>query len=193
MASLADVLVRQLLDGRYIASLATENPDRSIHMVAVKYWFDRTHVFVATSSRSRKARTPGGISKSAGSRDPSSSCVTRVSLFESVCFLVPSGSVYMPFEVTRESRANPISGSPILTNSGFSIGCVSLTRARYPRACLPAGQFRSHDSRRLRSMYHASVTDSCGSELGAFERNLLSSRHDVSRDVPEDLLALARV
>lgn len=32
MASLADVLVRQLLDGRHIASLATENPDGSIHM-----------------------------------------------------------------------------------------------------------------------------------------------------------------
>jgi PPOX class probable F420-dependent enzyme len=56
MASLADVLVRQLLDGRHIASLATENPDGSIHMVAVWYWFDGTDVFVATSSRSRKAR-----------------------------------------------------------------------------------------------------------------------------------------
>ena len=40
MASLADVLVRQLLDGRHVASLATENPDSSIHMVAVWYWFD---------------------------------------------------------------------------------------------------------------------------------------------------------
>jgi PPOX class probable F420-dependent enzyme len=56
MALLADVLVRQLLDGRHIASLATENPDGSIHMVAVWYWFDGTGIFVATSSRSRKAR-----------------------------------------------------------------------------------------------------------------------------------------
>ena len=56
MASLADALVRQLLDGRHIASLATENPNSSIHMVAVWYWFDGTHVYVATSSRSRKAR-----------------------------------------------------------------------------------------------------------------------------------------
>ena len=56
MASLADAMVRQLLDGRHIASLATENPDGSIHIVAVWYWFDGTHVCVATSSRSRKAR-----------------------------------------------------------------------------------------------------------------------------------------
>ena len=56
MASLADVLVRQLLDGRHIASIATENPDGSIHMVAVWYRFDGIHVYVATSSRSRKAR-----------------------------------------------------------------------------------------------------------------------------------------
>jgi hypothetical protein len=37
MASLADALVRQLLDGRRIASLATEYPDGSIHIVAVWY------------------------------------------------------------------------------------------------------------------------------------------------------------
>lgn len=56
MASLADALVKELLGGRHIASLATANPDGSIHMVAVWYWFDGSHVFVATSSRSRKAR-----------------------------------------------------------------------------------------------------------------------------------------
>ena len=46
----------QTVVGRHVASLATENPDGSIHMVAVWYWFDGTHVYVATSSRSRKAR-----------------------------------------------------------------------------------------------------------------------------------------
>jgi hypothetical protein len=40
MASLSESLVRQLLDNRYIASLATHNSDRSIHMVAVWYLFD---------------------------------------------------------------------------------------------------------------------------------------------------------
>ena len=35
MASLSDSLVRQLLDDRHIATLAAQNPDGSIHMVAV--------------------------------------------------------------------------------------------------------------------------------------------------------------
>jgi nitroimidazol reductase NimA-like FMN-containing flavoprotein (pyridoxamine 5'-phosphate oxidase superfamily) len=76
MASLADVLVRQLLDGRHIASLATENEDGSIHIVAVWYWFDRTHVRVATSSRSRKARNLQSnpkVSLMIDARDPAAS------------------------------------------------------------------------------------------------------------------------
>ena len=76
MASLADVLVRQLLDGRHIASLATENPDSSIHLVAVWYWFDGTHVYVATSSRSRKARnlqSKPKVSLMIDARDPAAS------------------------------------------------------------------------------------------------------------------------
>ena len=76
MASLADVLVRQLLDGRHIASLATENPDSSVHMVAVWYWFDGTHVCVATSSRSRKARnlqSKPKVSLMIDARDPAAS------------------------------------------------------------------------------------------------------------------------
>jgi PPOX class probable F420-dependent enzyme len=56
MASLTDAMARELLEGRHIASLATENPDGSIHMVAVWFWFDGKHIFVTTSSRSRKAR-----------------------------------------------------------------------------------------------------------------------------------------
>jgi|SRR5208283_2380975 len=77
MASLADALVRQLLDGRYVASLATENPDGSIHMVAVWYWFDGAHVLVATSSRSRKARNLQSHPRASlmiDSRDPAASC-----------------------------------------------------------------------------------------------------------------------
>ena len=56
MASLTDTLVRELLVGRYIAALATENSDGSIHVVAVWYWFDGAHAFVATGSRSRKVK-----------------------------------------------------------------------------------------------------------------------------------------
>jgi PPOX class probable F420-dependent enzyme len=77
MASFADAMVRELLEARHIASLATENSDGSIHMVAVWFWFDGTHVFVATSSRSRKARnllsTPK-VSLMVDARDPAASC-----------------------------------------------------------------------------------------------------------------------
>jgi PPOX class probable F420-dependent enzyme len=76
MAALADALVRELLDGRHVASLATENPDGSIHMVAVWYWFDDGHVYVATSSRSRKAQNLESnpkVSLMIDARDPAAS------------------------------------------------------------------------------------------------------------------------
>jgi len=56
MASLSDALVTQLLQGRYVASLATHNADDTIHVVAVWYWFDGSNIYVATAARSRKAR-----------------------------------------------------------------------------------------------------------------------------------------
>lgn len=76
MAALSDALVRQLLDGRYIASFATHNPDGSVHMVAVWFWFDGTDIYVATSSRTRKARNlerSPQASLMIDSRDPSAS------------------------------------------------------------------------------------------------------------------------
>jgi PPOX class probable F420-dependent enzyme len=76
MASLSDALVRQLLDGRYIASLATQNPDGSVHMVSVWYLFDGAQVYVATSGRSRKARNlriNSNVSIMVDSRDVSAS------------------------------------------------------------------------------------------------------------------------
>jgi len=77
MASLADPLVQHLLASRHIASLASESPDRSIHLVAVWFWFDGTHIFVATNSRSRKARNLQSnptASLMIDSRDPAASC-----------------------------------------------------------------------------------------------------------------------
>ena len=77
MASLTDALVRQFLDGRYIASFATQNPNGSTHMVAVWYRFEGGHVFVATSSRSRKARNLTSNPEASlmiDSRDPAASC-----------------------------------------------------------------------------------------------------------------------
>jgi nitroimidazol reductase NimA-like FMN-containing flavoprotein (pyridoxamine 5'-phosphate oxidase superfamily) len=76
MAALSDALVQQLLGGRYIASLATQSSGDTIHMVAVWYWFDGTNIYVATSSRSRKARNLQANSKVSlmiDSRDPSAS------------------------------------------------------------------------------------------------------------------------
>jgi len=76
MASISDPLVKQLLNGRHIASLATRNPDDSIHMVAVWYWFDGTNIFVATSTRTRKARnlkSKANATFMVDSRDPAAS------------------------------------------------------------------------------------------------------------------------
>ena len=56
MASLSDPLAQELLHGRYLASLATENPDGSLHLTAVWFYFDGDSLYVATSSRTRKAR-----------------------------------------------------------------------------------------------------------------------------------------
>ena len=46
----------EILTGRFIASLGTQNEDGSIHLTAVWYLFDAGSFYVATSSRSRKAR-----------------------------------------------------------------------------------------------------------------------------------------
>jgi PPOX class probable F420-dependent enzyme len=76
MAALTDPAVRRLLDDRRVASFATQNPDGSIHTVAVWYWFDGAHIFVATSSRSRKARNLQSIPRASlmiDSRDPAAS------------------------------------------------------------------------------------------------------------------------
>jgi len=76
MASLSDPLVRQLLDSRFIASMATGNPDGTLHMVAVWYWFDGANIYVATSTRTRKARnlkSNPNVSIMIDSRDPAAS------------------------------------------------------------------------------------------------------------------------
>lgn len=46
----------EMLAGRFIASLGTENEDGSIHLTAVWYLFEAGRFYIATSSRSRKAR-----------------------------------------------------------------------------------------------------------------------------------------
>jgi PPOX class probable F420-dependent enzyme len=76
MGSLTDALAQQLLNARYIASLATHQPGGSIHVVAVWYWFDGAHIYVATSTRTRKARNIQSnpkVSLMIDARDPAAS------------------------------------------------------------------------------------------------------------------------
>jgi PPOX class probable F420-dependent enzyme len=47
---------QEFLNGRFIASLGTQNEDGSVHLTAVWYLFEGGCLYVATSSRSRKAR-----------------------------------------------------------------------------------------------------------------------------------------
>jgi PPOX class probable F420-dependent enzyme len=76
MASLSEALVQPLLNGRYSASRATHQPDGSIHAVAVWYWFDGTHIYVGTSTGTRKARNIRSnpkVSLMIDARDPNAS------------------------------------------------------------------------------------------------------------------------
>jgi PPOX class probable F420-dependent enzyme len=56
MASPTDPMVQDLLKGRHIACLATENADGSLHLTATWYLFEEGRLYVETSSKSRQAR-----------------------------------------------------------------------------------------------------------------------------------------
>jgi PPOX class probable F420-dependent enzyme len=51
-----DPNLEDLLRRRFVATLGTENADGTIHLTAVWYIFADGHLFVATSSKTRKAR-----------------------------------------------------------------------------------------------------------------------------------------
>jgi PPOX class probable F420-dependent enzyme len=53
---LADELACELLDASLIASLATANPDGTIHLVAMWFFWDGEAVLIPTHTRTRKAR-----------------------------------------------------------------------------------------------------------------------------------------
>jgi PPOX class probable F420-dependent enzyme len=55
-AQTLDPSFQQMLQRRFIATLGTTNADGSIHLTAVWYLFEDGLLFVATSSKSRKAR-----------------------------------------------------------------------------------------------------------------------------------------
>jgi PPOX class probable F420-dependent enzyme len=48
--------LQEFLAGRHIATMGTENEDGSIHMTAVWYVFEGGSLYVATASKTRKAR-----------------------------------------------------------------------------------------------------------------------------------------
>ena len=58
-----DPTFQGLLQGRYIATLGTENADGTIHLTAVWYLFEDGSLFIATSSKSRKARNIAALPK----------------------------------------------------------------------------------------------------------------------------------
>jgi nitroimidazol reductase NimA-like FMN-containing flavoprotein (pyridoxamine 5'-phosphate oxidase superfamily) len=58
-----DPLFQDLLQGRYIATLATENEDGSMYLTAVWYLFEGGHFYIATAGTTRKARNVGARSK----------------------------------------------------------------------------------------------------------------------------------
>jgi PPOX class probable F420-dependent enzyme len=51
-----DAAFQELLRGRHIAAFGTENADGSIHLTAVWYLFEGGSLYIATSSRTQKAR-----------------------------------------------------------------------------------------------------------------------------------------
>jgi PPOX class probable F420-dependent enzyme len=51
-----DPAFQKLIRGRYIATLGTENADGSIHLTAVWYLFEDGDLYIATASRTQKAR-----------------------------------------------------------------------------------------------------------------------------------------
>ena len=51
-----DASFQELIRGRYIATLGTVNADGTIHLTAVWYLFESGSLYVATSSRTQKAR-----------------------------------------------------------------------------------------------------------------------------------------
>jgi len=118
MASLNDPMVQELLRGRHIACLGTENTDGSIHLTAVWFLFDGECLYVATSSRTRKARNVLARPKASlmvDSRDPAASRgVTAMGMVE-----VLTGEVsrewnlrvhrrYLSEEALADARVGPV-------------------------------------------------------------------------------------
>ncbi len=118
MASLSDPLVQKLLGGRYVTSLATEGSDGEIHVVAVWYCHESGCIYVATASRSRKARNLRSnpkISIMIDSRDPAASYGTTIAGTAHVLTGDPSREwnarihrKYMSAEAIADPKVEPV-------------------------------------------------------------------------------------
>ena len=51
-----DTTFQEFLRGRHVATIGTENPNGTIHLTAVWYVFESGNLFIATSSKTQKAR-----------------------------------------------------------------------------------------------------------------------------------------
>ncbi|MEM7531156.1 MAG: pyridoxamine 5'-phosphate oxidase family protein [Chloroflexota bacterium] len=56
LPAMPDEFIRSLLNGRYIASLATQRVDGSIHLTAIWYMYKDGYLYFPTSSKSQKVR-----------------------------------------------------------------------------------------------------------------------------------------
>ncbi len=59
-----DPSLQEFLSGRHIGTVATENADGTIHMTAVWYLFEDGYFYIATSSKTRKAKNLAARPKS---------------------------------------------------------------------------------------------------------------------------------
>ena len=76
MAALTDPLVQELLQSRRVACLGTVNADDSLHLTSVWFLFEAGSLYVATSSRTHKARNLQARPRASlmiDSRDPNAS------------------------------------------------------------------------------------------------------------------------
>ena len=118
MAKPDDKVVQELLRGRHIACLGTENADGSIHLTAVWFLFDGDCLYVATSSRSRKARNVLARPKASlmiDSRDPAASrgvtALGTVEVLTAEAAREWNGRVhrrYLSEEALAEARVGPV-------------------------------------------------------------------------------------
>jgi len=141
---------RELLKGRYYATLATDDEDGSVHLTPVWYLFEGDKFYVASHHASRKARNV--------SERPSASLVVDVRRAGAERWVSASGSAKLltgePSKninekivrryMTREAMDNPKVGPVLLAGDGATI-------------CLTPVNWRSWDMKALDAQFFGGV------------------------------------